>query len=222
MNTRVFLITAKTNLHVGDEGGAEFSIIDKAIQRDTLTGLPCINSSSLKGALNEYCTRETSMSPEVRTRIFGSDKDSNKSSGKKGEAIFFDAQILLLPQQESDVPYSLVTTQSILDRMAQRIKLAGGSFDSSKIPAHKNPLLADAAFKEACSDENLPIIARNVLDSGGISKHLWYEQVIPAETVFYTVIREKGDDLKEALSGKVIQIGANATIGYGYCLFELI
>ena len=48
MNTRVFTITAKTNLHVGNEGGTNFSVIDKAIQRDALTGLPCINSSSLK------------------------------------------------------------------------------------------------------------------------------------------------------------------------------
>ena len=56
MNIRVFKITAKTNLHVGNESGGDYTIIDKAIQRDPLTGLPCINSSSLKGAINEYCT----------------------------------------------------------------------------------------------------------------------------------------------------------------------
>ena len=56
MNTRVFKITAKTNLHVGNESGGDFTIIDKAIQRDPLTGLPCINSSSLKGAINETLT----------------------------------------------------------------------------------------------------------------------------------------------------------------------
>ena len=59
MNIRVFKITAKTKLHVGNESGGEFTIIDKTIQRDPLTSLPCINSSSLKGAIKEYCYYRT-------------------------------------------------------------------------------------------------------------------------------------------------------------------
>jgi len=59
------------------------------------------------------------------------------------------------------------------------------------------------------------------LDNGE-SKNLWYEQVLPAETVLYTIIQEDGNVLKDALNGQVVQIGANATIGYGYCKFELI
>ena len=31
-----------------------------------------------------------------------------------------------------------------------------------------------------------------------------------------------GNKLKEALDGKIVQIGANATIGYGYCEFKFI
>ena len=56
MNTNVWLIQAKTNLHVGNKNTSNYGLIDKAIQRDPLTQIPCINSSSLKGALNEYCT----------------------------------------------------------------------------------------------------------------------------------------------------------------------
>ena len=79
----------------------------------------------------------------------------------------------------------------------------------------------DAKFIELCSDDNLPIIARNVLDNGE-SKNLWYEQVVPAETIFYTIIHDNGDrTLAEQISNPkaFVQIGANATIGYGYCKF---
>ena len=78
-------------------------------------------------------------------------------------------------------------------------------------------------LSQLCSDDNLPIIARNVLENGE-SKNLWYEQVLPAETVLYTIIQEENNDLLNALvgDGKLVQIGANATIGYGYCKFEQI
>ena len=218
MNTRVFLITAKTNLHVGDEGGAEFSIIDKAIQRDPLTRLPCIHSSSLKGALNEFCIDK--MDADTRIRLFGSDKRKVKTETKKGEAIFFDAHLLLLPKQEDNRPFSRVTAQEVLARMQDRVELLGGKVDLSVLPAHG--VEAYDIFKEACSDDNLPIIARNVLDDGGISQNIWYEQVLPAETVLFAVIQEKGDDLKKALDGEIIQIGANASIGYGYCKIKFL
>ena len=84
-----------------------------------------------------------------------------------------------------------------------------------------NGKTADEQFAEKCSNYNLPIIARNVLENGE-SKNLWYEQVLPSETVLYTIIQEEGEELKNALDGKLVQIGANATIGYGYCEFKLI
>ena len=85
--------------------------------------------------------------------------------------------------------------------------------------------MSAAAFGEMCKDENLPVIARNVLENGR-SANLWYEQVIPAETVFFAVIQEEGEELSNALDGDgdgtIIQIGANATIGYGYCRFTKV
>ena len=40
MKTYLWQITAKTNLHVGNENSTSYGIIDKAVQRDVLTGLP--------------------------------------------------------------------------------------------------------------------------------------------------------------------------------------
>lgn len=224
MNTRVFLITAKTNLHVGNESGSEFTIIDKSIQRDPLTGLPCINSSSLKGAINEFCANSLKMDTEQLRRIFGSDKKKRTNESQKGEAIFFDAKLLFLPQQDDRTLYRYATTKNVIVMMNSRVKLFDDTFDyhAPETINGKNVdcSVADETFSTMASDDNLPIIARNCLENGE-SKNLWYEQILPAETVLYTIIQEEGEDLAK-LDGKIIQIGANATIGYGYCKFELI
>lgn len=223
METRVFKITAKTNLHVGNESGGDFTIIDKAIQRDPLTGLPCINSSSLKGSINEYCTNGINMPAETRKKLFGSDKIDKKSDSQKGEAIFFDAKLLFLPQQDESTLFHYVTSDSVIAMLNDRVKLFNPSFNFAKPANYNGKAVKTESDKlvSLCSDDNLPIIARNVLDNGE-SKNLWYEQVLPAETVLYTIIQEKGDDLAKALDGNIVQIGANATIGYGYCKFELM
>lgn len=236
MKTHVFLITAKTNLHVGNESGGEFSIIDKAIQRDPLTGLPCINSSSLKGAIKEYCVHVAQL-PNVKD-IFGSDVDKDgkvKPDTQKGSAIFFDAKLLYLPQQDDKKLFHYVTTEEIVSMMNSRVNLFAEGFNYSVPPSIADRTverLGEDDMVSRCHDDNLPIIARNVLENGE-SKNLWYEQVLPAETVLYTIIREefirengeiKKDDetLMKALDGKIVQIGAGATTGYGYCKFECI
>jgi CRISPR-associated protein Cmr4 len=77
--------------------------------------------------------------------------------------------------------------------------------------------------------QSLPVIARNQLDNGQ-SENLWYEEVMPRESRFYFFVQvpENTDELNfEAdfsshLDNKVVQIGANATVGYGYCLITKI
>ena len=72
------------------------------------------------------------------------------------------------------------------------------------------------SFVTACNDENLPIIARNCLENG-LSANLWYEQVLPSKTVLYFFTSGDVKGFAEALDGSLVQIGANATVGYGYC-----
>ena len=238
MKTHVFLITAKTNLHVGDESGGEFSIIDKSVQRNPLTGLPCINSSSLKGSIKEYCVHENKkLASDKRIpvkKLFGSDVDPNGKvlpETEKGRAVFFDAELLYLPQQDKDQLFHYETTADIVEMMNKRVQLFDRLFNytvkqsidgkSVNVLTDNGQTSASKQFEARCSNDNLPIIARNALENGE-SKNLWYEQVLPAETVLYTIIREEGDDLKDALDKKIVQIGAKATIGYGYCRFECI
>lgn len=83
-------------------------------------------------------------------------------------------------------------------------------------------LLTWKDFATLCNDENLPVIARNQLDNGE-SKNLWYEQIVPRESRFYTFIigPENATEINQIAleSNPLVQIGANATVGYGYCKF---
>ena len=82
-------------------------------------------------------------------------------------------------------------------------------------------LVRDDVFKEI--SDSLPVIARNRLDD---QKNLWYEEVVPRQTDFFFLhmTSVEQDDLIESISENSkktpVQIGANASIGYGFCCFE--
>lgn len=67
------------------------------------------------------------------------------------------------------------------------------------------------------NDYDLPVVARNYLEDG-ISKNLWYEEVVPHDSVFYTIIISP-DDGKELPLDDIIQIGGHASIGCGFTKF---
>lgn len=68
--------------------------------------------------------------------------------------------------------------------------------------------------------ENLPVLSRNYLEAG-TSKNLWYEEVVPRETRFYTFVSRPMDAINYKVDNHHIQIGANSTIGYGLTHWSL-
>ena len=67
----------------------------------------------------------------------------------------------------------------------------------------------------------LPVIARN---SVGEQTNLWYEEVVPHKSIFYFAVvasTSESENLLEAFTDsvreKIIQFGANASVGYGLC-----
>ena len=258
-NNKVWLITAKTNLHAGNENTSSYGLIDKSVQRDVLTGLPCINASSLKGALNELFTVKKEKDETFLKKVFGADKKGRNTETEKGSCSFFDAQLLSIPVQSNNRLFYRATSPGVLNTFAERLKLFGiiykelkidfdlsspivfteegtklGDFSARKekpneisiniedLIGKEIAIFSDKDFKELCDDNNLPIIARNKLDNGE-SKNLWYEQLLPQETIFYSLfISSENDITKEALDGEIVQIGANATVGFGYCRFKLL
>jgi CRISPR-associated protein Cmr4 len=100
--------------------------------------------------------------------------------------------------------------------------------------AHINPLACNAtglngfSSQYACLEdidfalaaENLPVIARNYLVDSN-SKNLWYEELVPHQTLFITYMAstKPNSDFEKLMLDGVIQVGGNATVGYGLCKF---
>ncbi len=70
----------------------------------------------------------------------------------------------------------------------------------------------------------LPVNARNKLDDNKLSENLWYEETIPPDALFYSVVLPRheqasavcDDFLKTLVDNKYLQIGGNETVGQGW------
>lgn len=232
MQTHVFLIRTLTNLHVGS-GDASYGAVDKLVQRDPTTELPTIHSTSIKGALREYFEEVVNWGkkdPRV-IHIFGSAVDDSQNA-QQGNYHFFSADLLALAvPDENDSPSATFyrsSTDDVQRHFFEKAKLLGGLKAQAELTvgqtgsemAFKNE--GHASFLEKA--KALPVIARNQLENG-ISNNLWYEEIVPRETVFGWLVQSNGQhesDFVSGLDGKIIQIGANATVGYGFCQFKKI
>ena len=135
----------------------------------------------------------------------------------------------------SSTAFHLETTDEIWGAFHQKIKLLGGknwTAENIRTAFEKGSAYQETTGKFKNASEELPVVARNQLDNGE-SQNLWYEELVPHESVFGFMVQIPIDlsdgenlnfncDFTEHLNNKVIQIGANATVGYGYCLLTLL
>jgi len=216
MQTLLFNIKVITNLHAGS-GDAGFGIVDKLVQRDAATNLPTIFASGIKGALREYFN--VSLNKSYISEVFGAD-DNGTGGAQSGLYRFLAADILAIPVPADASPYyRLVTDLEYLQGLEQKYIKLDNSFNISNTFSNE-----PEPFKSACKE--LPVIARNHLESGQ-SKNLWYEEVVPHQTEFITALQvptenNSVDDFIRSLDNNIVQIGGNATVGYGLCLFTKI
>ncbi|MBK8444217.1 MAG: type III-B CRISPR module RAMP protein Cmr4 [Sphingobacteriales bacterium] len=92
------------------------------------------------------------------------------------------------------------------------------NISAADILGNKLVLMHSDNFKEIVS--RLPIISRNHLENG-MSKNLFYEEVVPRQSYFgFFIAAEQLHDIFK--SNEPIQIGANATVGYGFCELKQI
>jgi len=261
MATKMYIIEAQSNLHVGS-GEVNYGLIDNLIQRDAITTLPNINSSSLKGALREFFKEESFVSD-----VFGSDpKEDDIKKRKQGSARFFEANLLALPVRSNKRSYLMATSVDVVKRLINDLTVFGCENNESVLTAlqgfadclktkdaivfdstlndaciedvdlkatYVQPgydkivaqlfgenivLLSSEKFKMLCDDNHLPVIARNNLENG-TSTNLWYEQVLPRYSRLYFMLKD-GKQLEEKITKELVQIGANASIGYGFCKIQ--
>ena len=258
-----------TNLHVGS-GDSNFGVVDNLVQRDAITDIPIINSSSFKGAIRDYFDRKNYLTNCVFESIFGFEKDK-KDSCKKfpdfGLVKFFEARLLFLPLRSNVLPFFHTTSIENIKMFDEFAKSFGfdlglnidelNRFENKNVNFFADAYIEDVFSKRVSENsvikrlkeifkikniailkneefnyyvKNLPVIARNKLDNGK-SVNLWYEEVVPRESIFYSAIgKYKNLDesdkksfenaykkFEEEIFKNLIQIGANESIGYGVC-----
>lgn len=222
MKTAAYMIHCLTNMHVG-KGDATYEVVDKCVQRDVTTGMPCIYSSSLKGALRQFFSKQGFAELNY---VFGKDQsrdkknngnEKNEEEHSVGNFTFFQANLLAYPVQttQEGATYILKTNKTLQDPIKELANLLSAPFDIEKI-------LPKETKKDLSNEdlEQLPVIARNQLDNGE-SKNLWYEEVVPAESRFVFFVSYDDEEIfvkfDKIIQEGVIQIGANGSIGYGFC-----
>ncbi|ORU00265.1 CRISPR-associated RAMP Cmr4 [Anaerovibrio sp. JC8] len=224
-----------TNLHVGN-GDVNYNIIDNEVERDPVTGLPTINSSGLKGALRQYFT-ENNQKDDVNS-WFGDDNAKTEGALK-----ILSADMMAMPARasEGDKAFYMVSPKSSQERYDQLRKsfaipetddFSGEDYtDSTNVAVEgikveeKIVVAGDTVYSMSDAEFRmieLPVMARNCLENG-ISKNLWYEEIVPHHStfVFPVIVRDDAVDslrgFKNAIEGKIVQFGGNASIGYGLC-----
>lgn len=224
MRARLFQLKCLTNLHVGS-GETNFNIIDNEVERDVVTGFPTIHSSGVKGAFRAFFKQILKdqktkgegpglVSEQVIADIFGK-SDGDTTAGKLR---FLSANLLAQPIRtvKGDKAYELVSPASALSRFQADCELyVNGQVNTT------------GAFGRELTDQDyhsyeLPVMARNSLEEG--KENLWYEEVVPHQTLFYVVVLASGADSEDLLAtfesvvaNQVVQFGGNASIGYGLC-----
>ncbi|MBL0708316.1 MAG: type III-B CRISPR module RAMP protein Cmr4 [Sulfurimonas sp.] len=267
MKTELYKIQTLSNLHVG-AGDINFDVIDNQVQRDAITNLPNINSSSLKGAFREAFSIAGEEPTNMVKYIFGGSNDED--SHATGAYSFFEAQLLARPVRSNVKSYFNATSPAVIKNLLESVENFDIEFDDnlkkeleklSKLKPEKskpmifenitNALLEDdkAMFNNfdtskltkflgenlALFDDgdfqklDLPVLARNFLVDG-VSKNLWYEEVVPKKSQFFFCIGKpenidpkdydkkiKGFESRFDKEGSKVQFGANKSIGYGFC-----
>jgi CRISPR-associated protein Cmr4 len=106
---------------------------------------------------------------------------------------------------------------------AEEFKLQTGKHGNYQFPKgldfHQAASFVEEHFK--LLTKNLPVIARNKL---GKNNNLWYEEIVPHKTLFVTFIGTSKEDaaFEKLLLEGVVQVGANASVGYGLCKFTAL
>ena len=250
MKAIIYKITCLTNLHVGN-GESNFDIIDNAVEKDPVTGLPTINSSGVKGALRQYFTA-CGDDDKAIAAIFGTEQKASQEDGKKksspGQVKFYQADLLARPARAS-----LGNKTNYMVTSAEAIKVynnKAGIFGAKQIEPLEPLTQAAIGVEEAehlcvkhipmidvdsptiiledsvLRDLPLPVLARNQLENG-ISKNLWYEQVVPHKSIFTFAVSSDNEAALDHFAGFLddpayVQFGGNASIGYGLCRVEKV
>ena len=237
----MFKMTCLTNLHVGN-GDVNYSIIDNEVEKDAVFGTPVIPSSGVKGALRSYAEETQG---EIVREVFG---DGDTRGGYKFLAAGMLGRPVRVSKGSG--AYVLATSPELLAHFASLCREIGVEIpELAQLPAIHSGSSGEKAkeaegillkteemhsgmkklfgeepwmmltHEELCGIQ-LPVVARNALDINGESQNLWYEEYVPHHSVFYLAVLTPGEEMSLQLENRVVQFGADASIGYGLMKIE--
>lgn len=232
MEAIIVILECLTNLHAGN-GDVNYNIIDNEVEKDPVTGYPVINASGVKGALRKHFKNNEDeqnwfgKDAQGKLKILGANMLAMPLRASKGEKAFYRVSTDLMIQkfnefcdiflnQNGKIPKwepvdSMIAVETF--KLDEKITFHGAStkYDLYRIKT------------EDLRKIELPVIARNKLEDG-ISDNLWYEEVVPHESIFYFPVFVEDTDrellkkfIKALKDSSIIQFGGNASIGYGLC-----
>lgn len=162
----LYALVPKTDLHVG-AGGEVAGIIDNLVQRNSTTGFPCINNSSLKGAVKQHAHNNNMLNIK---EIFGSDTSVNtgtaQDDSQQGNTAFGQAELLALAVPSDKTMFLLITCGEVLDLYLENLQLYG--IDVTKVePLFAKINRANAILCQEYAGAYLPLnrpIGANVIN----------------------------------------------------------
>lgn len=133
MKTVFYKIKCITNMHAGT-GEANYSIVDREVEKDEVTGYPVIHSSGLKGALRiAYIHTE---GEEAAKEIFGAEGDGR--GGYPGSHKFLDAMLISRPMRvykSSKCPFLPTVSITSVNQYLERLSVFGKNhYGIEKLP----------------------------------------------------------------------------------------
>ena len=144
-----------------------------------------------------------------------------------GDFRILPAELLSIPSLKEGKIKHIISCNWLEENLKEKLELFDCKLENidEKSVINANEDLAEIEFCEKVDDYNLPVIARNHLEDG-TSTNLWYEQVLPRETKLFFIVVYYNEELfkifKDAIISHPVQIGANASVGYGFCKIEEI
>ena len=123
MKAVFYKIKCITNMHVGT-GEANYSIIDREVQKDNVTGYPVVHSSGVKGALRIAYTKD--YGPEAANAVFGTEGSGDTS--RQGTHKFLDAIFISRPMRvykSSKTPFLPTITVHSVNQYLERLSAFG-------------------------------------------------------------------------------------------------
>lgn len=148
MYSSLYLLKALTNLHPGSEG-SNAGIIDNQVQRDAITGIPVIHTSSIKGSLRElfeeviYPTEAGNAIHQDIIQIFGN-TSHEKNQNRIPDYSFFQAEMLSIPVQSNCRPFFNATSPEVLGAFLNQVQLFQSKERYEEYDAILRPLIDHA------------------------------------------------------------------------------